>query len=94
MILIYYVVILTIDMDNIIKQTYDLDLTNFLSDICSDRSGGSYLAADGADFGRQNVVDKIYDNINDINWNNEANYHNSYLVNGKNNIGRTIKLKK
>ena len=32
--------------------------------------------------------------IHTTNWKKESDYHNSYLVNGKYNKGRTIKLKK
>ena len=32
--------------------------------------------------------------IQNTNWSSESNYHNSYRVNGKNVIGRTLKFKK
>ena len=44
---------------------------------------------------RQNInSDKSFDLINKIDWKNESNYHNSYRINGKENKGRTLKLKK
>ena len=66
------------------KLTYDQELQNFLSDLGSEREGGSFLAADGKDFGRQDTIDKIHEQLNNINWKSESQYHNTYyLGNGK-----------
>ena len=60
------------------KKTYNSEYTDFLSDLGSDRAGGSFLAADGADLGRQDTIDKIYNSIESTNWEQESKYHNSY----------------
>ena len=44
------------------------------------------------DYRRQADTDKIFDTINNTDWSKESLYHNSVRVNGKNNIGRTIKM--
>ena len=52
----------------------------------TDRSSGS--------FNNQKNKDINQDYIQNTDWDKEADYHNSYYVNGKLNKGRTIKLKK
>ena len=47
-----------------------------------------------SEFRRSHDSDKIHDMLNNTDWDKESNYHNSYQVNGKENKGRTIKLKK
>ena len=41
---------------------------------------------------RQFTSDNINDDLNNTDWSKESYYHNSVRVNGKNNIGRTIKM--
>ena len=43
-------------------------------------------------FRRQKDQDKIQDYLEKTDWKQESLYHNSVRVNGKNNIGRTIKM--
>ena len=46
------------------------------------------------EFERQKDLDKIFDELNNTNWEKESDYHNTvYLGKGKYNKGRTLRMK-
>ena len=60
----------------------------------NDENLNDFTSKTDGDFRRQLDKDHTYNKIENTNWESEANYHNSYRVNGKENKGRTITLKK
>ena len=51
-----------------------------------------YTTKTNGDYRRQLDKNLIHDYIENTDWTKESLYHNSVRVNGKNNIGRTIKM--
>ena len=68
-------------MRTIIEKINDLNLED-------------YSVKTTGEFRRQIDKDLTFLKLKETDWDKESNYHNSYLVNGKENKGRTIKLKK
>ena len=60
----------------------------------NDQQQADFSSKTDGEFRRQLDKDYTYNMIENIDWNKESNYHNSYRVNGKYNLGRTITLKK
>ena len=69
----------------------DKDINNWNKNFNQDNIVG-FEARSQPDYRRQLDQDKSYDNLNKLDWDKESYYHNSVRVNGKNNIGRTIKM--
>ena len=63
-------------------------------DKLNDSNQNDFASKTDGEFRRQLDKDITYLTIENTNWESEANYHNSYRVNGKYNLGRTITLKK
>ncbi len=57
-----------------------------------DQVDRDYSSTKSPDFGRGELIDAIHKQIEDTDWKAESQYHNSYRVNGKNNIGRSISM--
>lgn len=70
------------------KSLKDFD-NNFNNDNLAD-----YSSKTDEDYRRSSDLIKILDTMRTTDWEQESKYHNYYRVNGKVNIGRTIKLKK
>ena len=58
----------------------------------NDLNQADYGSKTNGDYRRQLDKNLIHDYIETTDWSKESLYHNSVRVNGKNNIGRTIKM--
>ena len=60
----------------------------------NDQQQADFSSKTDGEFRRQLDKDYTYNKIENTNWESESNYHNSYRIDGKYNLGRTITLKK
>ena len=60
----------------------------------NDKNLEDYSSKTTGEFRRQLDKDFTYNNLSQLNWKKESDYHNSYYVNGTWNKGRTITKKK
>ena len=61
-------------------------------DKLNDTNSNDFTTKTDGEYRRQLDKDITFDNIEKTDWDKESYYHNSVRVNGKNNIGRTIKM--
>ena len=58
----------------------------------NDANQSDFASKTDGNYRRQIDKNLIHDYIENTDWSKESLYHNSVRVNGKNNIGRTIKM--
>lgn len=76
-------------MDNLIYTQILSSTSDYI-----DQNDSDYSAKSNPDYKRQQTVDKLKSNIENINWEAESQYHNTYYL-GKGKYGyRQLKSKK